>query len=452
MDECVTLSPLGILGYGIPEKSLNNAISEYDIDVIASDAGSIDPGPNYLGLGKPFTDYEMVKRDVNLLLETRNELGVPLLIGTSGGSGAAPHLQWLDEIVRETLHEKGISATIARIFTDVEPKYLKHKRDNGEISRLDYDVELTDSRIADTTTMVGQVGHEPFVNALDNGADIVLGGRSTDLAPFTAIPRRKGFDPGLSAHLAKILECGAHATEAGTGADSLIGILRNDHFVVEPPNPNKQCTVESVAAHTLYEKADPNRIHMPDGAVDVRPAEFEQVGDRRVKVSGSLFEPSEQISMLVEGVRLSGFRTITVAGIRDPTTMDNLEELIEHTTNRVDDYIDDSADQYKLSFRKYGENAVPLTEVNVKKSAPEVGIIIDVLADTQVLADTICSMARSTLLHQPFEGRTATGGNLAFPYSPSDISVGEVYEFSVHHLIENVDPLQFASQELEVIE
>ena len=55
-------------------------------------------------------------------------------------------------------------------------------------------------------------------------------------------------------------------------------------------------------------------------------------------------------------------------------------------------------------------------------------------------ADTLCSLARSTLLHFGYEGRIATAGNLAFPFSPSDLRAGEVYEFSLYHLLET-DPL-----------
>ena len=38
------------------------------------------------------------------------------------------------------------------------------------------------------------------------------------------------------------------------------------------------------------------------------------------------------------------------------------------------------------------------------------------------------------MLHCDYDGRKSTAGNLALPFSPSDIHVGEVYEFSVFHL------------------
>ncbi len=46
-------APLGMLGYGFPMRSLKAAL-EHGFDVIALDAGSVDPGPYYLGTGKSF--------------------------------------------------------------------------------------------------------------------------------------------------------------------------------------------------------------------------------------------------------------------------------------------------------------------------------------------------------------------------------------------------------------
>ena len=71
----------------------------------------------------------------------------------------------------------------------------------------------------------------------------------------------------------------------------------------------------------------------------------------------------------------------------------------------------------------------------------ELGIVIEAVASSQERANTLLSFARSTMLHYGFPGRISTAGNLAFPYSPSDLEAGEVYEFSMYHLLENMDPL-----------
>ncbi|GAB1483860.1 hypothetical protein MASR2M78_26760 [Treponema sp.] len=69
------------------------------------------------------------------------------------------------------------------------------------------------------------------------------------------------------------------------------------------------------------------------------------------------------------------------------------------------------------------------------------GIVIEAVAASKQEADTLASVTRSTLLHYGYPGRIATAGNLAFPFSPSDISVGDVYEFSLYHLMPIQDPL-----------
>ena len=63
-------------------------------------------------------------------------------------------------------------------------------------------------------------------------------------------------------------------------------------------------------------------------------------------------------------------------------------------------------------------------------------MVIEALAPPQDLADTAVSLARSTALHQGFPGRKTTAGNLAFPFSPSDLHGGDVYEFAVYHLMD----------------
>ena len=46
------------------------------------------------------------------------------------------------------------------------------------------------------------------------------------------------------------------------------------------------------------------------------------------------------------------------------------------------------------------------------------------------------------MLHYGYKGRKSTAGNLAFPFSPSDFKVGEVYEFNLYHLMEVDDPYE----------
>ncbi len=99
---------------------------------------------------------------------------------------------------------------------------------------------------------------------------------------------------------------------------------------------------------------------------------------------------------------------------------------------------DDRSEQ--LFFHVYGKNGVMGALEPFPNPAHELCLIIDVVASTQDVADTICSFTRSTLLHYGYPNRKSTAGNLAFPYSPSDISVGAVYRFNIYHLLEVDNP------------
>ncbi len=54
--------------------------------------GSIDIGPTYLGKGEMATSPEATRRDLRRVLQAARNLDVPLVIGTAGSAGAAPHL------------------------------------------------------------------------------------------------------------------------------------------------------------------------------------------------------------------------------------------------------------------------------------------------------------------------------------------------------------------------
>ncbi len=80
----------------------------------------------------------------------------------------------------------------------------------------------------------------------------------------------------------------------------------------------------------------------------------------------------------------------------------------------------------------------------------EIGIVIEAVGPTQEQANSICSVTRSTLLHYGYPGRIATAGNLAFPFSPSNIKAGPVYEFSIYHLMEVMDQSIFKTSIIEL--
>ena len=435
----------GMLGYGFTEEAFRNGL-ESEPDFIACDCGSMDPGPYYLGAGVPFVSRAAVKRDLSLMIEAGIERSIPVLLGSAGGAGGDPHIDWTMEIVREIAADAGLHFKAAVIRAEQDKGYLKQKLEAGAIEPLGPIDDLTTEEIDRSHRVVAMMGAEPFQAALAAGADLVVAGRSSDAAIYAAIPTMQGADPGLAWHLAKVIECGAQVAEPRTGQDCILGTLADDHFTVEPGHPEKRCTRMRVAAHTLYENPSPHRLIEPDGVLDTSEATYEQLTERSVMVKGSRFERSDRYTVKLEGVRRLGFRTAFIAGVRDPGLVDTIDDFIAACRGRVAGEVAAlgiGENDYRLGVRVYGKNATMGAREPVEKTAShELGILADVIADDEETSRTVLAKARYALLHTDFPGRMCISGNLAVPFSPSDFPVGEAYEFTVWHTMALDDPLE----------
>ena len=441
MEEMRILSTTAILGYGFPMESFEEGMKRKP-HVIAVDAGSTDPGPYYLGAGISFTDRNSVKRDLEIMIPAGLEAKVPVVVGTAGGSGARPHVEFVLDIVREIAREKGLSFKMAVIQSEFEKDFIKENVRRGNVSPLHPAPEITEADVDESVHIVAQMGEEPFIEALTQGADVVIAGRSYDPAVFSSLAIKEGFDKGLAIHLGKILECAAIAAVPGSGSDCMFGYLRKDSFVLEPLSPLRKCTTLSVAAHTLYEKTNPYVLPGPGGAINLYESKFEQISDNMVRVSGSKFVPTEEYFVKLEGVRKVGYRTISCAGVKDPVMISKIDDVTRSVRERVvNNFETYGIRDFFLDFKIYGKNGVMAMFDGLDEShSDELLIIIEAVAATQEQANTICGFARSTMLHFGYEGRISTAGNLAFPFSPSDCKMGEVYEFNIYHLMKVDDP------------
>ena len=448
--ELKILSPSGIVGYGFPEESFYAGVAQKP-DLIACDAGSTDPGPYYLGSGIPFTNATAVKRDMTLMLKAACELGIPLVVGTAGGCGADVHVAREIGIIREIAKEQKLSFRLAVISSEFSKEMLISQLEAGNIEKLGPGPVVTKKDIEESTHIVAQMGIEPIIQALDDGAQVVICGRCYDPAAFAAPAIRLGYDKALALHLGKILECAAICATPGSASDCIMGYLGEDYFCVEPRNPERKCTPTSVSAQTLYEKSNPYILPGPGGHLDLSQCVFTAESDRKVRVTGSKFVPEAVPSVKLEGTKVAGFRAISICGNRDPIFISQSDDILENLKKRTADNL--SADfDYNLDFIVYGKNGVMgQLEPNTQITSHEIGIVIDVVADTQEHSAAACSVARSTLLHYGYPGRIATAGNLAFPFSPSDIKVGETYVFNVYALLRSEDPLSLFKRTYEQI-
>lgn len=445
------LSPCGILGYGFPESSFRAAIAQRP-DAIVVDAGSTDAGPHKLGAGTAIVSRMACKKDLKLLMEGARDLSIPLVIGSAGGSGAKKHVNWTLEIIEEIAREMNWRAKLAVIWADIPKEAILAEMERGGVTKMSPNVpELTAESLEATNGVVAQMGAEPILKALDSGAQIIVCGRAYDPAPFAAVAIHRGHDAALGFHLGKILECGTLCAEPGTAKDCMLGMLDDTGFEVWPADTRRRCTPVSVAAHTFYEKDHPYILKGPGIVLNLEKCSFRDMGGGRVRVEGSRIQ-RVPYAIKLEGARLRAYRTCVLAGIRDPLLISMLDEVENEVRRQVREYyaeLDES--EYEIRFYHYGLDGV-MGELEPDRTLPhEIGLMFEVLAQSQEIANAVCATVRSSYLHYGYPGRKSTAGNLAFPFAPSDIPFGPVYMFSVYHLMRVEDPCDLFPMELKEV-
>jgi hypothetical protein len=439
------LSTTAILGYGFPEASLQAGMDRRP-DVIGVDGGSVDPGPHYLGSGKPFCSPIAIRRDLRLMLNAAVRAGIPVVIGTCGGAGGAPHLALVAGMAREIAAEDGLHFKLALIQAEQDKGSIRRRVADGRVRALAGLPALSDAVIDRSERIVAMMGPEPFQQALDAGAQVVLAGRASDPASWVAAATRAGLPPAPAWYAGKMLECGA-TPSIPKGHDCLFVTVRGDHVECEPTNPARRCTPLSIANHSLHENSSPIHHVEPGGMLDTSDCRFEAVSDRAVRIAGMRWEPASQYTVKLEGVELAGYRSVCICGTRDPLLIGRLDDFIASVRSEVAmkaAAFGAAADSYQLGIRIYGRDGVMGAREPVSGAEPhELGFVLEVVSrHSQEMASAVLGMARTNMLHTDFPGRLCREGNMAFPFSPSDIEVGPVYRFSVYHVAELDDPAE----------
>lgn len=441
--------PVGSLGAGVRAEEVQYGI-ERGAHAIASDAGSTDSGAAYLALGLSKNNRGAVKRDLSILMQAQAQANIPLLIGSCGQAGGDAGVQWTLEIAIEIARELGLRPKIAALYSEQDKATLKAKHADGKIKPLAPLGPISAELIDSCDHIVAAMGPEPYIEALKNGADIILGGRTTDTAVLAAFALLKGAHVGASWHAAKIAECGAQCTAYPTmGAGVLISIGA-DGFEVEPLHQSNRCTPHSVSAHMLYENANPFHLVEPGGVLDVSRAKYEAAGERAVAVTGSAWTTAPY-TMKLEGAAQGRYQTIMLIGIEDPEVLKRLDDfhdrMLDALYQRVRNTIGDAAGDFHISLRLYGWNAVSGIKRDANTPPPlEVGVLFVATAETQAMATQIAKACNPYFFHFPINLDRELP-SYGFAFSPADIERGPVYEFKLNHIVELSDPLELVRTE-----
>jgi hypothetical protein len=446
----VIMVPCGSLGAGADEAELEYGIAQ-GAQVIATDAGSTDSGAAYLALGMSKNNRGAVRRDLMMMMRVASRAGIPIVVGTSGQAGGDMNLDWTRDIAIEVARELGIHPRIACLYSEQSKQALKAKNAAGRIRPLPPMGVLDDATIDACEHIVAAMGPEPFIAALEAGADIVLGGRTTDTAAICCFALWKGAPPGPSWHAGKIGECGGQASIKEIEGRGILLRIRADGFEVEALNTTNKCTPHSVSAHMLYENSDPFMLTEPGGVLNVTEARYEQNAPRVTKVVGSVWE-EKPYTMKLEGASAGQFQTVMLVGIQDPVVLNDLVTFEERMTTtlyeRVRSTIGDAAGDFHISLRLYGWNGTSGETVPAGTPAPrDLGVLFVATADTQEMADEIAKACNPRFFHMYMPGHRGEMPSYGFAFSPAYIPRGQLYEFRLNHVVECDDPMELVRTE-----
>lgn len=443
-DTIKIIVPCGSLGAGVRPEEVEYGIAQ-GAHAIASDAGSTDSGAAYLALGISKNNREAVKRDLTILMLAQAKAKIPIMIGSCGQAGGDAGLNWTRDIALEIAHEHNLTPKIALLYSEQDKATLRAKNAEGKIKPLPPLGALDDATIDSCAHIVAAMGPEPYIAALQAGADIVLGGRTTDTAVLSCYALMKGAHTAASWHAAKVAECGAQCSVYPTRGSGVLISIDSEGFNVEPLSPDNRCDPHSVSAHMLYENANPFLLTEPGGVLDVTNSIYTALDSRTVRVTGSVWD-KKPYTMKLEGAAAGRFQTIMLVGIQDPAILSRIDEfhdnMLAALNQRVRSAIGEAAGDFHISLRLYGWNAVSGDKPAPGTPPPrEVGILFVATAATQAMATQIAKACNPYFFHFPINLEKEIPSH-GFAFSPADIERGPVYEFKLNHVVEVTDPME----------
>jgi hypothetical protein len=441
------LAPNGHLGFApLRTDSFERGLRQ-EPDAIIADSGSSDIGPGPLALDYSTSPLAWQRADLTHMLVASRRLGVPMIIGSAGDTGSNSRVDLYVRLIREIAEEKGLAPfKIGYFYSEVPVDEIRHRISNGAVlPGLDGRTALTKDSLDGTNRIVAVAGVHPFTALLDQGADVIIGGRCSDSAIFAAPTIRAGFPEALAYNLGKLLECASFCAEPYGAKESVLGTITEEDIKLTAMHPDQRCTVASVAGHAMYERANPFDEYVLGGHLDMSGCAYEQFDERTARVTGPRFTATDPLTVKLEGAGKIGERYVGFAGIRDPYTLANLDAVLGWSRERVREAFGETG--YFLAFHSYGANGVMGDWEPQPFAGHEAGIVVEAVAPTAEAAEAVCMTATRQLFYARLPEVKGTAGSTAFLFDEV-LAARPACEWTVNHLLTVEDPLELFSLHL----
>ena len=292
-----------------------------------------------------------ITRTARTLLPYVHEKGIKLITNAGGLNPEGARRE-----VMRVAKELGITGIKVGVATGDD---LFHRLD--ELERAGVDLSDTDTgrpleEVRDRLLFASAyLGARPIVEALEQGADVVITGRTTDTAQFLAPAvfelgwRWDDWDKlaqGLV--LGHLMECSGQVTGGNFSGDwwnvenldrigyPLAEVNEDGSFVItKAPGTGGRVSVDTVREQLLYEIHDPTRYITPDAIVDLTTVRLEDDGPDRVKVSGAKGSPAPPTLKAIMGYS-NGFMGMGMVGFSWPNALSKAKRAADIVRKQAD--------------------------------------------------------------------------------------------------------------------
>lgn len=435
------LCPNGHLGFApIKIGSFEEGV-RHQPDLIAADSGSCDVGPVPLACDISCSPYKWQVHDIERMVVAGRALGVPVIIGSAGDTGTNSQVDKFVNAVRDIAERHELpSFKLGYFYSEVKPAEVRERLRSGvRIEGLDGRSDLTEADLSATDRIVAVAGVHPYMDLLRKGADVIIGGRSSDAAIFAAPALLQGYPEDLAYFYGKVLECSSFCAEPFAGKESVIGEISDQDIRVTPMLHSQRCTVASVAGHAMYERANPFVEHFVGGTLDMSDCHYEQFDARTVRITGSRFRRISKIKVKLEGAGKVGERFVGLVAVRDPYTIENIDTVIQWSRTHVRETF--GLNGYELHYSVIGRDAILGRMEPVQKPAHEVGICVQAVARDRARAEEICMTAVRQLFYARLPDVKGTAGGVAFPFDEV-MQTKPACRWTLNHVMDVDDPMQ----------
>jgi hypothetical protein len=293
--------------------------------------------------------------------------------------------------------------------------------------------------LAATDRIVAVARVHPYMALLDAGADVIIGGRSSDCAIFAAPAIRAGFPQGLAYYYGKVLERASFCAEPYGGKESVLGEISMQDVKVTALLPAQRCTIASVAGHAMYERSNPYYEHVPGGCLDMRQCVYEQYDERTCRVTGPQFVPTRELRVKLEGAGKVGERYVGMAGVRDPYTISHIDCVIEWARAQVRERFGETG--YELHYTVYGRDGV-MSELEPLRGhhGHELCVVVQAIAPMKQLAEELCLTGLRQMFYARLPQVKGTAGGVAFALDEV-LPATPAYRWTLNHTMRIDDPM-----------